>query len=139
MTAESEQILWQGRPVMFHNHPVAFILGLVLGIGTIRTFGIGALFLLVMLGWYLKCRATTLTVTTYRITLRQGLLSKNAREIGRQDVRNIQVRQRFLQRLLHVGTVAVSSAAAGKTEITVSGIRSPSQVADLVRQRQSAT
>ena len=137
MTAESEQILWQGRPVMFHNRPVAFILGL--GIGTMRTFGIGALFLLVTLGWYLKCRATTLTVTPWCITLRQGLLSRNAREIGRQDVPNIEVPQRFLQRLLHLGRVAVSSAAADKTEIMVPGTRSPSQVADLGRQRQSAT
>jgi uncharacterized membrane protein YdbT with pleckstrin-like domain len=119
-----EQILYESHPAMFRSHPVGFILCLILCV-----VGVG---LVILLFWGLSCSGTTLTVTDKRVILRKGLLSKFVNEVMNADVRNIQVSQTFLQRLLGVGKIGISTAAQSGIEIEVVGIPCPDQVRELI-------
>lgn len=121
----AEPILYESHPAMFRNHPLGFILCVLLT----AAFGLG---LVIFLVWWLKCLGTTLTVTEQKTTLRTGLLSRNINEVFHSDVRSIQVSQRFLQRLLGVGSVGISSAGQAAVEIVANGLPRPDQVRELI-------
>ena len=127
--APQEDVLWETHPAMFRSHPIWFVISVAL----ILAYGLGAVILVI---WFVQCLGTTLTVTTKRTVLRKGILSKRTTEIRHEDVRNLQTSQGVLQRLLGVGTLALSSAGQADIEIVVSGIAKPEQVADLVREHQ---
>jgi uncharacterized membrane protein YdbT with pleckstrin-like domain len=82
--------------------------------------------------WWLQCQATTLTVTQERTILRKGLLSKSTTEVWHEDVRNVQISQGLLQRLLGVGTVGISSAGQSGVEILAVGIPEPENVRRII-------
>jgi len=100
------------QPAMFRNRPIAFIIFLVL----IPFVGLGALILII---WFLKCKATKLVVTNQRTTLTKGILAKQTNEVRHCDVRNLKVEQSFGQRIFKVGTLALSTA--GQSDVEVSG------------------
>ena len=122
---EPEVVLYEAHPAMFRNHPVYFVLCVLL----IAAFGLGLLMLLV---WWIQVLGTTLTVTNEQTTLRKGILSKHTNDVFHSNVRNIQVRQSFLQRILNVGWVGISSAGQSGLEIEVSGIKDPHRVKELI-------
>jgi len=107
---------------MFRNHPFLFFIAWIL-------FPAGIL-------WWLSCLAAKITISNRRTILRKGLLSKNTTEVRHNDVRNVQVKQRPLQRILGVGSVAVSSAGQAGLEIQVSGIRNPQDLAEMINQHR---
>jgi uncharacterized membrane protein YdbT with pleckstrin-like domain len=86
--------------------------------------------------WWLSCRAARLTVTDRKVTLRRGLLRKDLNEVRHVDVRNVRVSQGLLQRLLGVGSVAISTSGQGDIEIEVSGIPDPHRVRVIVDQQR---
>lgn len=121
--------LYTAHPSMYRNRPIAFALCILL----IPLFGVGALLLLF---WWLRVLGTTLTVTEDKVTLRRGLLSKATSEVWHIDVRNVQVAQGPLQRLLGVGAIAISSSGQSGMEIAVSGIPHPGRVKELIEQQR---
>lgn len=123
-TEFSEKILYQSHPSMFRNQPVGFVLTAILCL-----VGVG---LIIFAVWFVRCKATTLTVTPDRTRLRRGLLSKSITEVWHQDIRNVQLDQTFFQRLFDVGSIGISSAGQGGLEIEVSGIPQPDTVKDLI-------
>lgn len=122
--APGEQVLYSEHPAMFRNQPVGFVLAVILCL-----VGIGFVILLV---WWLRCLGTRLSVSDRRTTLRTGLLSKNTNEVWHASVRNIQIRQSFLQRIFGVGFIGISSAAQAGMEIEVAGIRDPEGVRAII-------
>ncbi len=143
-----EQILYEAHPSMFRNHPVWFFLTCLLCVSGIllpflpfdvswQTRVVEVLVpLLIGLGvfavWWLKVKATTLTVTTERTSCRRGILSKDITEVWHQDIRNVQMNQSFLQRILNVGTIGISSAGQNEVEVKVSGIPHPEKVKNAI-------
>ena len=125
---EPEQTLYEAHPSMFRNSPVGFILCLLLCFALIG-------FILILV-WWLDCKGTLLTVTTKRTILRKGILSKHTNEVFHTDVRNVQLSQSFLQRLLDAGTVGISSAGQSGLEIDVPGLPDPGKVRDLINARR---
>jgi uncharacterized membrane protein YdbT with pleckstrin-like domain len=124
-----EQILYEEHPSMFRNQPLWFILCVILSL-----VGIG---LIIFLVWWLKCKGTTVTVTTKRTSCRRGLLSKSITEVWHQDIRNVQLDQSFFQRVFDVGTIGISSAGQSGLEISVSGIPRPDEIKQLIDQNRS--
>lgn len=116
----NERELLVVRPVMFRNHPVAFVLCVIL-----IPVGIGAIALLI---WWLDKLGTTLIVTDRRTTLRRGILSKSTNEVLHEHIRNIQIVQGMFQRLMGVGRISLSSSGQSDVEITVAGIPDPEGV-----------
>lgn len=144
------------HPAMFRTHPFRYlgcvaliavgILGIVMALTNqeivSRTFQLIVSGLLtatgaVLLGvWWVKTRYTELTVTTKRTILRKGIVARNTTEVQHDDVRNLQVEQNFMERLLGVGDLAVSSSGQDDLEIDAKDIPAPDEVAELIRDMQ---
>lgn len=123
-TSDEEQVLYEANPAMFGNHPVGFVLSVILCL-----VGVGFVILLV---WYIRCLGTTLTITNEQTTLRRGILSKFTNDVFHENVRNIIVRQTFFQRLFNVGYIGISSAGQSGIEIEVHGIPDPDRVKEII-------
>ena len=128
--ASTERVLYTSHTLMFRDNPFRFVFYCLL----IPVFGIG---LLLLLSWWLDCLGTTLTVTNLRSILRRGVFSKFITDVLHQDVRNVQIKQRFLQRIFDVGYVGVSSSAQSGLEIEVYGIPFPDHIRQLIYQCRS--
>ena len=110
--AGPEQEVLVLRPSMLRAHPLLALL----------TLGIGPLVL------WLRHLGERIHVTNKRTTLRRGLLSKSTTEVLHDHVRNIQIRQSFLNRVFDVGTVGISSAGQEGVEIIAQDIPHPERV-----------
>jgi uncharacterized membrane protein YdbT with pleckstrin-like domain len=113
------------HPAMFRNHPVLFVLSIVL----IPAFGLGILVLLV---WFVRTRAVRLRVDANQVHLEEGLLSKSHVDLDIDQVRAVNVRQSFGNRLFGVGEIAVFTTG-DKPEFTVKGIPDPHRVREFLR------
>jgi len=125
-----ETVLYKDSPAMFRNRPVLFLVCCAL-----IPVGIG---LVVLFVWWLRCLATSLVITDRRVTLRQGLLSKDTNDVLIADIRNVKVRQNLLQRIFGVGTVAVSTSGQSDMEIEVHGVRAPERIKAIIDDRRTA-
>ena len=125
-----ETVLYQDHPAMFRNRPVLFLVCCAL-----IPVGIG---LVVLFVWWLRCLATSLVITDRRVTLRQGLLSKDTNDVLIADIRNVKVRQNLLQRIFGVGTVAVSTSGQSDMEIEVHGVPAPARIKAIIDDRRTA-
>src|SRR5262245_37471009 len=105
----SETTLYEHSPAMFRNHPVGFVVCILL-VPVIVV-------LLILLAWWLQVISTTLLVTDRRVSLRTGLLSRHTNDVFHNDIRNVRVDQTFLQRLLGVGSIGISSSGQSDIEI----------------------
>ena len=110
--------------------PITLSLGVV--------FGIIAVGSLVSLGlWLLQTRFESLTITNERTIWARGVFDRETSEVQHDDVRNIQMQQSLIDRILGVGRIAISSAGQDDMEIDIRGIPKPNQVADTVRSCQA--
>lgn len=157
---EVENTVLQVHPAVFRKHPLRFlalwvailagaaavVAGLIGGVaipgnppatvlivGGLILAGVAGVF---WLGWWGGTRFTTLTVTNRRTTLQRGLFARKTSEVRHQDVRNLQVNQKTMERLLGVGDLAISSAGQDDLEIAVQGIPNPNHVANVIRDMQ---
>ena len=122
---DGEETLLEINPAMFRNHPVGFLLSVIL----IAAAGAG----LVILGiWWLTTKAATLTVTNKRTIQRTGLISKKTTEVLHRDVRNIEIEQSISQRMFGVGSIGIASAGQSGIEIQFAGVRDPDGVKALI-------
>ncbi len=128
---DGEEVFYEAHPAMFRNHPIYFILCVLL----IAAFGLG---LILLLGWWIQALGTTLTVTNEQTTLRKGILSKHTNDVFHSNVRNIQVRQSALQRIFNVGWLGISSAGQSGLEIEINGIPNPDQVKEIIDQHRKS-
>jgi uncharacterized membrane protein YdbT with pleckstrin-like domain len=146
-----------GEHVVFSGHPswrsiLGFYLkGLVLAalVGAIGAFalsvgagvGIGVgVFALVVLAGLLKRIGTTYTITSQRLEIRRGLLSRHVQEARLERVQNLDTSQSLLERALRVGTVDFDTAGAGDADFAFRGIGRPEEVVRAVNnvQREAA-
>ncbi|KLU05253.1 putative transmembrane protein [Rhodopirellula islandica] len=86
--------------------------------------------------WTLLSRFTTLTVTDDRTVYREGIVSRETSEVQHDDVRNIQLDQSFVQRLLNVGGIGISSSGQDDLEVVAKGLPHPKRIIDLIRENQ---
>jgi membrane protein YdbS with pleckstrin-like domain len=75
-----------------------------------------------------------LSVYPNRVSLERGWLSKETRELFIKDIRSIDVEQSILQRMLGIGNVTLSSAAAVDAAEVIAGVPGPKQIKDLLIQ-----
>lgn len=150
---DDEHEIEQLHPAMFRTHPLRFVAltAAVIAAATGAVWlaverrwvlsGLATLAFAAGLGgflvWWLRVVSTTLTVTSKRLILRRGILAKATTEVRHEDVRNLQVDQSFLQRLLGVGDLYVSSAGQDGIEINAFGIPRPDEVTAIIRSQQN--
>ncbi|MFT5291953.1 MAG: putative membrane protein YdbT with pleckstrin-like domain [Planctomycetota bacterium] len=85
---------------------------------------------------FLEARFESLTVTSQRSLWRRGIFSKATSEVQHDDIRNIQIKQSFLDQILRIGTVSISSAGQDDMEIVVTGVQRPQAFVEMVRTHQ---
>jgi uncharacterized membrane protein YdbT with pleckstrin-like domain len=121
-------VVYEAHPAMFRAHPFWFILFVLL----IAAFGIG---LLILLYWYIKTRATALTVTLHELMYERGILSKDRLSVSLRHVRSVEVKQSFVNRILGVGTIQVSTAG-DEPEFTVKDLPDPHEIREAISRAQ---
>jgi uncharacterized membrane protein YdbT with pleckstrin-like domain len=121
--------IYQAHPAMFRAHPFWFILFVLL-------ISAGGLGILILLYWYIKTRATALTVTEHEITFEQGILSKDRTGVSLRHVRAVRVTQGFVNRILGVGTVEISTAG-DEPEFEVSDMPDPHEIREAISRAQA--
>lgn len=120
--------IYKAHPAMFRAHPFWFILFVLL----IAAVGLG---LLILIFWYIKTKATALTVTDHELLYEKGILSKERLAVSLRHVRSVQVNQSFINRILGVGTVEISTAG-DEPEFTVADLPDPHQVRQAISRAQ---
>ena len=121
-------MIYEAHPAMFRAHPFWFILSLLL----IAAFGLG---ILILLYWYIKTRATALTVTSNDITYERGILSKDRTSVSLRHVRAVHVTQSFVNRMLSVGTIEISTAG-DEPEFTIADMPDPHVIREAIAKAQ---
>ena len=121
-------VVYEAHPAMFRAHPFWFLLFVLL----IAAFGIG---LLILLYWYIKTRATALTVTEHELVYERGILSKDRLSVSLRHVRSVHVTQGFINRILGVGTIQVSTAG-DEPEFTVKDLPDPHEIREAISRAQ---
>lgn len=81
---------------------------------------------------WLSTHNQELVITTDRARKRTGIVSTSTTELELTSIRNVQVEQNLLERILGVGTLRLASAGQAGIELTISGIGDPKGVRDLI-------
>jgi uncharacterized membrane protein YdbT with pleckstrin-like domain len=121
-------VIYQAHPAMFRAHPFWFVFSVLL----IAAFGLG---ILILLYWYIKTRAATITVTDNDIMYEKGILSKDRTSVSLRHIRAVQVTQGFINRILGVGTVEISTAG-DEPEFTVKDMPDPHEIREAISKAQ---
>lgn len=114
---------------------VAIVAGVIAGLitravnGSIDAFWVAVavlvMFVVVLVWGLIRRIATTYTITTRRLTIRSGLLSRELHECRLERVQNVNTRQRLLERVLHIGTVDFDTAAGAAFDFSFRGVEDP--------------
>lgn len=150
---QGEETLLVVHPVVFRRRPLGTLIIILVWIATGFLFvqsrstdrasvagwlalAVVVCSLLVIAYWYLISAATRLTVTDNRTIFRQGIIQRATSEVQHDDVRNIQIEQKFLQRLVGVGDIGISSSGQDDLEIVAEALPDPGGIVRLIRENQ---
>jgi len=81
---------------------------------------------------YFKRAATLLQIYRDRIHLERGLFSKCYRDYNPRDIRSIDIDQSFVQRMVGIGDITMSTAATVEAAERINSIPNPKGVRDLI-------
>ena len=139
---QGESEVWSGRPSVFHYLPLR-ILGLLLaalGLGLVFIVPTGSVLIVVGI-WivvysFLDRTMRIYTVTSQRVVVKEGIISRKTAEVLLRDIRAVVMKQSVLERIFGLGTVSVGSAGTAGLEVVFAGLRSPAELRDLIRDAQ---
>jgi len=141
-----EQLVFEGHPswralLSFYLGGVvaAVLVGVVVGLIASFFAGVlaGAVLLAVVLAYGLfKRMSTTYMVSTQRLYIRRGMLSKRVQQTRIDRVQNVNTDQSLRERLLRVGTVDFDTAGSDDSEFRFVGISNPGEVVRAVDRAQ---
>ena len=120
-------------PLVVAGITAAFAGGSWLRYGMIA-FGIGAALAWIPLfvWWLFSTMGVSLEITNKRTIERHGLLSRRSSEVMHDHVRNITIDQSFVDRVLRVGVIGISSAGQGGIEIHVRSLPNPKRIKGVI-------
>ena len=145
----SEAMIWEGHPTwraMLSFHVKWFVVTLVafgllvliraLGvnvsypvIGAVLVAGLGVT---IAVGWMHRF-FTQYTITTRRLNIRSGILSKTETSTNVDRIQNITVKQSLVDRILKVGAIDFDTASDDLTDrLTFVGVNDPQELRDRI-------
>jgi uncharacterized membrane protein YdbT with pleckstrin-like domain len=144
--------LHPGEHVIYEGHPSwrstfgFYVLGLVVAAAAAaigyfaadKSAGVAAaagvaVFVIVLVVGFLRRITTRYLITSRRLQIRRGLLSKNVEETRVERVVDVTVRQSVWQRMLLIGDVDFDNASAQQGDLfRFAGIASPNEVTQAV-------
>ena len=149
-----------GEQVFFHGHPswrsmldfylkglvVAVIAGAIVGIATrigshkvdvgLVIVAVLVVYLLVLVVGFVKRIRTTYTISSQRLTIDCGLLSRDLQETRLDRVQNVNYTQTMLERILRIGTVDFDTAAGAEYDFKFRGVAEPHAIVRTVDRAQ---
>ena len=122
--------LSDGETIIFEGHPswrailgfylkglaIAIVLGIIAALvsSTTSVFVVVLVVLAItLLVGFLKRWATTYTITTRRLNIKRGIISREIQETRLERVQNVNTSQSVYQRLMRIGDVDFDTAASG--------------------------
>jgi uncharacterized membrane protein YdbT with pleckstrin-like domain len=93
---------------------------LLFGLLLLPAFGLGLILWVIA---YVRIKSTEIAVTTKRLIVKRGLISRTTIEININRVESIQVDQTMMGRLLNFGTLVISGT--GTSHAPIIGIAEP--------------
>ena len=152
--------LHPGEQVIFEGHPswrstlTYYLKGLVVAViaaaivaGVTRVTGdsvdtalVGAAFvvlvaLMVLVG-FIRRMTTTYSITTQRLRIQKGLISRGVQQTRIERVQNVNTSQSVLERVLKVGVVDFDTAGNDDSDFRFVGVASPGDVVTAVDHAQ---
>ncbi len=142
--------LGPGERVVFEGHPswraildfyikgilvVAIIFALLLWLAStaLAVLVLVAGAALVVLIGFIRRVSTDYMITTRRLYVKHGIISRDVQETRIERVQDVNYRQSFLQRILQIGDVDFDTAAEGADgDFVFAGVAHPSRVTDRV-------
>lgn len=116
----------------------AVVAGVIAGLITRATTGsvevawvivaVLVVFVFVLVRGHMRRLRTTYTVTSRRLTIDLGLLSRDMHETRLERVQNVRSRQTMLERALGVGTVDFDTAAGAAYDFSFHGVEDPGRI-----------
>jgi membrane protein YdbS with pleckstrin-like domain len=103
-----------------------------LGVGALVVFGY------LMLSLFYQRLSVHYRLTTHRLVIQRGILTKTDDRILLVDVDDITVRQGLIDRMLAIGTIVLNTSDSSSPVLTMRGIENPRQVGDLIDEARRA-
>jgi len=141
--SDGETIIFQGHPswraiIGFYlkGLAIAIVLGVIAKLvgstGDVFVAVIVVLALTVLIG-FLKRWATTYTITTRRLNIKRGIVSREIQETRLERVQDVNYSQSVYQRLMQIGDVDFNTAASGGDyDFIFYGVANPGEVVESV-------
>ena len=152
---EGETLVWSGRPswrsmVSFYIKWGVPSLTALIVIILVRAFTdqdwpiwVGIVITLVLLlvvalvAWFTRLDQK-FTVTSHRLIIRHGILSRREQSAHIDRVQNVSTRQTFVDRMLAVGSVDFDTAGTDDFEFVFAGVNHPQGLRETIAQAYSA-
>jgi uncharacterized membrane protein YdbT with pleckstrin-like domain len=100
------------------------VVAVVVAVGLVLVLGIG----------FLRRLRTTYTITSRRLTIHIGLMSREMHECRLERVQNVNATQSMFERLLRIGTVDFDTAAGAEFDFKFRGVETPQEIVRTVDQ-----
>jgi uncharacterized membrane protein YdbT with pleckstrin-like domain len=144
-----EQIIFEGRPswrsiLGFHLSgvlvavAVAVIVKFAADSTATGVLVFVAILALTILVGFLRRIGTSYTITSERLHIKRGLLSRSVQQTKLERVQNVNTDQSFFERVLRIGTVDFDTAGTDDSDFTFSGVANPEEVVSAVDRAQRA-
>jgi uncharacterized membrane protein YdbT with pleckstrin-like domain len=141
-----EQIVFEGRPIwrsILSFYITGFIGSVIIGVvvALVASTTIGVIVFLVLfavdvLVGFVRRVSTRYTITTQRLRIERGLLSKHVQQTRIERVQNVNTNQTVVSRILRVGTVDFDTAGTDDSDFTFTGVGNPHEVVEAVDHAQ---
>jgi uncharacterized membrane protein YdbT with pleckstrin-like domain len=154
--APGEQIMFQGHPswrsilgFYIKGLVAVLVIAFLVGLGTnianddtdtglvilVAVVGVA----IVVLAGFIKRVTTHYTITTRRLHIQRGIISRDIQETRLERVQNVNYNQSLLERILQVGDVDFDTAAGDDYNFIFVGVADPAEVVESVDRATHAT
>jgi uncharacterized membrane protein YdbT with pleckstrin-like domain len=144
-----ETVLFEGHPswrARMHVYALGFAgavaAGLLAGVAAGSGVGVPVFLVIfaVVLAWgFVKRSATHYVLTSQRLHIRRGILSRRVQQTRLDRVQNVNTSQTLVERMLRIGTVDFDTAGTDDSEFAFHGIAEPSRLVATVDRAQRGT
>jgi uncharacterized membrane protein YdbT with pleckstrin-like domain len=141
-----EEIVFDGRPVWrsivsFYIFGLvgSIVIGVIVALVASTAVGVAVFlvpFALDVLIGFIRRVSTQYTITSQRLRIQRGILSKHIQQTRIERVQNVNTSQTFVSRLLRVGTVDFDTAGTDDSDFTFIGVGNPHEVVEAVDKAQ---
>ncbi|HEX5984123.1 MAG TPA: PH domain-containing protein [Solirubrobacterales bacterium] len=144
-----EQVIFEGHPswrAILGFYLKGVLVAIVLGVIAKLIWGDGEAFLVILVALaltllvgFVKRVATRYTITTRRLNIKRGIVSREIQETRLERVQNVNYRQSVYQRVMQIGDVDFDTAATDDYNFVFYGVADPADVVHAVDQATGAS